>query len=142
MFFMSMTFQFRTRTSGILLGLFCLLGSVHLCAQNIQSAEAINASIAWKTPTEASQLLLIRIDNMNGQLPGFQVGSQPYDNVLRKVAYYKSILDEIEDGKPLATALENALPAAATLGYTKENNYTSKAVLRAIQEETRILLSN
>jgi hypothetical protein len=139
---MSMNFHRIARTSGIIIALFCLFGGIQLNGQNIQSATALNASIAWKTPAEATQLLLLRIDNMNSQLSGFQVGSPPYENVLRKVAYYKSILDEIEDGKSLPEALDNALPAAATLGFTKENNYTPKAVVRAIQEETRIFLSN
>jgi hypothetical protein len=39
-------------------------------------------------------------------------------------------------------SLENALPAAATLGYTKEATYTSKVVLRALHEEARVMLVN
>lgn len=120
----------------------CLFGSNRLNAQDIQSAEAFNAAVKWKSANEATQLLLIRIDNMNVQLPGFQVGSQPYDNVLRRVAYYKAILDALEDGKSLADALNESLDAAATLGNTKEVSYTPKVVLRAIHEETRLFLSN
>lgn len=65
-----------------------------------------------------------------------------YENGVRRVAYYKAIMYEIERGETLPKSLENALPAAATLGYTKEASYTSKVVLRALHEEARVMLVN
>jgi hypothetical protein len=111
-------------------------------AQTMMSASTMEASTSWKNPTAAMQTLNDRIQAINLQMPGFAVGSQPYENAFRRVAYYKAIMDALEDGQTISAALESSMDAAATLGNTKEVAYTSKVVLRALYDETRILLTN
>jgi hypothetical protein len=96
----------------------------------------------WKPVEEAKGIIAAHVEQLNQQMPGYTVGTPLHDNALRRVAYYKAIVYEIDRGETLAKSLENALPAAATLGYTKEASYTSKVVLRALQEEARVMLVN
>lgn len=110
--------------------------------QSMMTASEQEAAISWKSQATIEQMLTDRIVAVNAQLPSFQPGTQPYENALRRVAYYKAIMDAIEDGAAMSRALEQALTAAATLGGTQEVSYTPKVVLRALHDETRILLSN
>ena len=86
--------------------------------------------------------MLAQVSSLNQQMPGFTEGTPLYDNALRRVAYFKAIIYEMDRGETIATALENALPAAATLGYSKEASYTSKVMLRALYQEARGMLTN
>lgn len=139
-----MNFHFTTRfLKGSIIALFlCIAAFGNSNAQDIQSLVSLQANGNWKSAEDANRILLERITNMNDQLPSFPEGSQPYDNTLRRVAYYKAILDAVEDGNTLPLAMENAMTAAATLGFTKEETYTPKVLLRAIYEETKVMLSN
>lgn len=96
----------------------------------------------WKTTDEARGILKSHVELLNQQMPGYTPGTPLYDNALRRVAYYKAIVYEIDRGETLPKSLENAMPAAATLGYTKEASATSKVVLRALHEEARVMLVN
>ena len=75
-------------------------------------------------------------------MPGLAEGTPLYDNTLRRVAYFKAIINEIGKGATVAEALELSVPAAATLGFEKEASYTPKILLKALQTETRVLLTN
>ncbi len=110
-----------------------------VCAQTPQT-EAQNLN--WKPVQEAKSILATHVTQLNQQMPGYTPGTPLYDNALRRVAYYKAIVFEIDRGETLPRSLENALPAAATLGYTREASFTSKIVLRALQEEARVMLVN
>ncbi len=96
----------------------------------------------WKSIDDAKILLKSHVEMLNQQMPGYTQGTPIYENALRRVAYYKAIVYEIDRGETLSKSLDNALPAAATLGYTKEASYTSKVVLRALHEEARVMLVN
>jgi hypothetical protein len=96
----------------------------------------------WKSTDEAKGILKSHVEMLNQQMPGYTQGTPLYDNALRRVAYFKAIVYEIDRGETVPKSLENALPAAATLGYTKEASYTSKVVLRALHEEARVMLVN
>lgn len=96
----------------------------------------------WKSTDEAKGILKSHVEMLNQQMPGYTQGTSLYDNALRRVAYFKAIVYEIDRGETVPKSLENALPAAATLGYTKEASYTSKVVLRALHEEARVMLVN
>lgn len=124
----------------ILLFAVCL-SSVTTEAQTLQpkvNTEAYN----WKTPADASALLLSQVQMLNQQLPGLTEGTPIFDNTLRRIAYYKAIVVEIDKGTSIGESLELAVPAAATLGFSKEASYTPKITLRALLTETRILLTN
>lgn len=129
---------------GIFLAFFFLLLTVcsHRAeAQTIQpkaNAEAYN----WKSGADATVLLLAQVQMLEQQLPGLTDGTPLYDNTLRRIAYFKAIVVEIERGATVAQSLDLATPAAATLGFSKEASYTSKIALRALHTETRILLTN
>lgn len=99
-------------------------------------------SYNWKAPEEATNILLAQVTVLNQQMPGLSVGTPLYDNTLRRVAYFKSIIMEISKGASVAEALELSLPAAATLGFEKEASYTPKILLKALHTETRVLLTN
>ena len=79
---------------------------------------------------------------LNQQIPGITEGTPLYDNTIRRVAYFKAIIQEIARGATIAESLDLGLPAAATLGFSKEATYTSKIVLRALKEEARVTLTN
>lgn len=118
---------------------FCLSClSISLSAQTIQSGKGGNSSLA--DASTAITLLEDNIESVHDQLPGLTEGSQPYENALRRSAYYKGIIREIKSGKSVQDSLEAALGDAATLGGTKEESYTSKLILRALQNETTVLL--
>lgn len=109
-------------------------------AQTLQTQAQQNSN--WVSPSTATALLEDNIENVHDQLPGLEVGSQPHDNALRRVAFYKGIIRELGTGKKVPEALESALADAATLGGEKEVSFTSKLILRALYDETKVLLSN
>lgn len=121
-----------------------LLGCLFLNASpaQAQTPQSDNQTYNWKPVDEAKGILVNHVQQLNQQMPGYTPGTPIYDNALRRVAYYKAIVYEIDRGETLPKSLENALPAAATLGFTKEASYTSKVVLRALQEEARVMLVN
>lgn len=127
-----------------LLPLLFLLGCLFLNATPAQAQvpQSETQSFNWKTVDEARGILVNHAQQLNQQMPGYTPGTPLYDNALRRVAYYKAIVYEIDRGETLQKSLENALPAAATLGYTKEASFTSKVVLRALQEEARVMVIN
>jgi hypothetical protein len=110
-------------------------------AQSLQLQSSSSAYI-WKSPEDATNILLAQVAVLNQQMPGLTPGSPLYDNTLRRVAYFKAIIMEVSKGASVAQALELSLPAAATLGFEKEASYTSKIVLKALQTETRVMLTN
>ncbi|HOY06765.1 MAG TPA: hypothetical protein PLO67_15255 [Saprospiraceae bacterium] len=99
-------------------------------------------SYAWKSAPEAIALLKSQVEMLNQQIPGITEGTPLYDNTIRRVAYFKAIIQELARGATVAESLELSLPAAATLGFSKEATYTSKIVLRALKEEARVTLTN
>lgn len=127
-----------------LLSLLFMLGCFFLNASPAlaQTPQSETQAYNWKPVDEARGILVNHVDQLNQQMPGYTPGTSLYDNALRRVAYYKAIVYEIDRGETLPKSLENALPAAATLGYTKEASYTSRVVLRALHEEARVLLVN
>lgn len=120
--------------------LFCM-GWSQGNAQTLQ-AKANPESYNWKPASDVTALLLNQVTLLNQQLPGLTVGTPIYDNTLRRIAYFKSIVVEIGKGATVAQSLDLALPAAATLGFEKEASYTPTITLRALQTETRIMLTN
>lgn len=123
----------------IFIGMFSLTAE-KLAAQNAQTEQ--QQVYNWKAVQDARAVMFAQVTTINQQMPGFTEGTPLYDNALRRIAYYKAIVREIDRGETVAKSLENALPAAATLGYTKEATYTSKIVLRALFEETKNMLIN
>lgn len=129
---------------GILLTcIFLLMGVINqrVEAQVLEpkvNAEAYN----WKSGAEATTLLLGQVQLLTQQLPGLTEGTSLYDNTLRRIAYFKAIALEISKGATVAESLDLAIPAAATLGFSKEASFTPKIMLRALHTETRVLLTN
>lgn len=122
-----------------------LLGCLFMTATTAQAQTPVSEAqqnFNWKSIDDAKVVLKSHVEVLNQQMPGYTQGTPMYDNALRRVAYYKAIVYEIDRGESLPKSLENALPAAATLGYTKEATYTSKVVLRALHEEARVMLVN
>lgn len=119
-----------------------------LCLNNRQAVgqtlqpKANPEAFNWKSAGDASALLLTQVNTLGQQLPGLAEGTPLYDNTLRRIAYFKAIVTEISKGATVAQSLDLALPAAATLGFAKEASYTPKITLRALQTETRIMLTN
>ncbi len=107
-------------------------------AQGIQ--QSINYN--WKTSDDAANILLSQVAILNGQMPGLTEGTSLYDNTVRRVAYFKAIIMEVKKGTTVVDALELSLPAAATLGFEKEASYTPRVILKALQTETRVMLTN
>ena len=124
--------------TAIFLLVFLCVSSTTGQAQNLQAPTSYN----WKTSEDATNILITQVTALNQQMPGLTVGTSLYDNTLRRVAYFKSILMEIGKGSTVAQALELSLPAAATLGFEKEAAYTPKILLKALHTETRVLLTN
>ncbi len=124
--------------AAIFLLAFACLFSTTSHAQGIQQPTSYN----WKTSEDATNILLTQVTVLNQQMPGLAVGTPLYENTLRRVAYFKSIVLEISKGASVAQALDLSLPAAATLGFEKEASYTPKILLNALRTETRILLTN
>ncbi|MBL7825825.1 MAG: hypothetical protein JNJ57_04285 [Saprospiraceae bacterium] len=120
---------------------FCCL-TQNIAVGQVLQPKANPESFNWKSPEAAKTLLIDQVTALSQQLPGLTVGTPLYDNTLRRIAYFKSIVSELLKGTTIAQALELALPAAATLGFEKEASYTPKITLRALQTETRILLTN
>ncbi len=111
-------------------------------AQNLVSATEIDQSTRWKTKEQAIPVLKTQIDNWHNQLPSLQAGSPEHTSALRHAAYYKAIAKEVMQGTPLPSALENALPWAASLGGAMEATFTTKKDLRSLYDEARNLLTN
>lgn len=113
-----------------------------LPAQSLVSATEIEQSTRWKTKEQAIPVLKAQIDNWHTQLPTLEAGSPEHTSALRHAAYYKAIAKEVMQGTPLPTALENALPWAASLGGAMEATFTTKKDLRNLFDEARNLLTN
>jgi hypothetical protein len=122
----------------LLLSLFC---SSRVEAQSIQP-KVNAATYNWKPAQDVSTILLSQVQTLNQQMPGLTEGTPLYDNTLRRIAFFKSIVVEIGKGATVAESLDLSLTAAATLGFSKEASYTSKIALRALHTETRIMLTN
>lgn len=120
---------------------FLVLPTAQVEAQALQQMETTQ-SYNWKSETDATTLLLAHLDLLNQQMPSYTEGTSLYDNALRRVAYFKDMIKQIHDGAAVEDAVELSLPAAATLGFSKEASYTSKVVLHALHEEARIMLTN
>jgi len=125
-------------TAIFLLAFLCFSSSTSY-AQTVQQP---TSSYNWKTSEDATNILLAQVTVLNQQMPGITEGTPLYDNTLRRVAYFKSIIMEIKKGATVAQALDLSIPAAATLGFEKEASYTPKILLKALQTETRIMLTN
>lgn len=123
----------------VCIGMFSL-NAGQLAAQNAQTEQ--QQVFNWKSAQDARTVMFAQVTNINQQMPGFSEGTPLYDNAIRRIAYYKAIVAEIDRGETVAKSLENAIPAAATLGFSKEATYTSKIVLRALLEETKSMLIN
>lgn len=122
--------------------LVCLLTTAANTVQGQTPVSEAQQNYNWKSIDDAKGVLKAHVEQLNSQMPGYTQGTPMYENALRRVAYFKAIVYEIDRGETLPKSLENALPAAATLGYTKEASYTSKVVLRALHEEARVMLVN
>jgi hypothetical protein len=133
-----------TKSRQLLLSAFFLLSVVCISNQSAQaqSLQPPTQSFNWKSSEDSRNILLAQITVLNQQMPGIAPGTPLYDNTVRRIAYFKAIIDEIGKGAEVSQALELAVPAAATLGFEKEASYTPKMVLRALQTETRVLLTN
>lgn len=129
---------------GLLLVIVFLLLTVgnQLAQAQVLEPKVNSATFNWKTGEEASGLLLSQVQVLSQQLPGLDEGTPLYDNTLRRIAYFKAIALEISRGATVAQSMDLALPAAATLGFSKEATYTPKITLRALHSETRVLLTN
>ncbi|MDO8971553.1 MAG: hypothetical protein Q7U74_12740 [Saprospiraceae bacterium] len=127
-------------TAFFLLSLLCFFGTTGH-AQSLQPPQSA-ASFNWKSAEDASNILLTQVTVLNQQMPGITVGTPLYDNTVRRIAYFKAIIMEISKGATVAQALELSVSAAATLGFEKEASYTPKIILKALQTETRVLLTN
>lgn len=125
-------------TAIFLLAFMCFLSTTGHAQTILPTQTAYN----WKTTEDATNILLAQVVVLNQQMPGLAPGTPLYDNTLRRVAYSKAIIMEISKGATVAQALELSLPAAATLGFEKEASYTPKILLKALQTETRVLLTN
>ena len=131
--------QKRRFPKGTLLTATFLLAMIFLAGNEAMAqAPAYN----WKSSEDAIHTLQAQVTVLNQQMPGLAVGTPLYDNTLRRVAYFKAIAVEINKGASISEALELSLPAAATLGFEKEASYTPKILLKALQTETRVLLTN
>ena len=119
---------------------FLALPTDQMAAQSLQTEAPQNYN--WKTEGDASIVLLAHIQLLNQQMPSYTAGTTLYDNALRRVAYFKEMVQQISQGAAVEDAVELALPAAATLGFSKEASYTPKVVLHALHEEARIMLTN
>ena len=119
---------------------FLALSTTQTAAQTLQMETP--QSYNWKEEATASTVLLAHIELLNQQMPSYTEGTSLYDNALRRVAYFKEMIKQIKDGTAVEDAIELALPAAATLGFSKEASYTPKVVLHALHEEARIMLTN
>jgi hypothetical protein len=127
-------------TAFFLLSLLCFFSTTGN-AQSLQAPQSA-ASFNWKTAEDATNILLAQVTVLNQQMPGITVGTPLYDNTVRRIAYFKAIIMEISKGATVAQALELSVSAAATLGFEKEASYTPKIILKALQTETRVLLTN
>jgi hypothetical protein len=135
----------RHSSRGLLLPVFMLLLAFCLTATEAMAQTPQTESqqlYNWKTPADARAVMMAHVGTLNDQMPGFTEGTPLYENALRRVAYYKAIIAEIDRGTTVEQSLSNAIPAAATLGFSKEASYTSKVVLRALQEEARVMVTN
>lgn len=121
--------------------LLCVCSSRPLNAQSLQPNVNAN-TYNWKSGADATAILLSQVEVLHQQLPGLTEGTSLHDNTLRRIAYFKAIAVEIGKGTSVVESLDLAIPAAATLGFSKEASYTPKITLRALQTETRILLTN
>jgi hypothetical protein len=119
----------------------CMVMTGQSLAQSPQTEPQAQA-YAWKSSSEAISLLKSQVEMLLQQIPGITEGTPLYDNTIRRIAYFKAIIQEIDRGATVAQSLELSLPAAATLGFSKEATYTSKIVLRALREEARVTLTN
>ncbi|MCC7467005.1 MAG: hypothetical protein IT261_12085 [Saprospiraceae bacterium] len=136
--------RIKAKAGQLLLSTILLLGFVCTISQttHAQALQPPSQSYQWKSAEEANGILLAQITVLNEQIPGLTAGTPLYDNTLRRIAYFKAILEETRKGADLAQALELAIPAAATLGFEKEASYTPRVILRALQTETRVMLTN
>jgi hypothetical protein len=135
------------KTRGVPGGILLAIISLLFCISSNQVAAQISPNAPseafnWKSGAEATTLLLNQVHALEQQLPGLTDGTSLYDNTLRRIAFFKAIVVEIDRGAAVAAALDLAIPAAATLGFSKEASYTPKITLRALHTETRIMLTN
>jgi hypothetical protein len=136
--------RIKAKTGQLLLTAILLLGFVCTNSQttHAQALQQPSQTYQWKSAEEANGVLLAQISVLNEQMPGLTAGTPLYDNTVRRIAYFKAIIDEMRKGAEPVQALELAIPAAATLGFEKEASYTPKVILRALQTETRVMLTN
>ena len=140
------TMKSRVVPRGSLLAFICFLtllffSNSQVVGQTLQP-KPNEVAYNWKSPADVSSLLTNQINILNQQMPGLVEGTSLHDNTVRRIAYFKAIISEIKNGSSVSNSLELALPAAATLGFMKEASYTPRITLKALQTETRIMLTN
>lgn len=134
----------RTFASGLktLIALFVLLAGLFL---SVNSAEAQTISgqqnYNWKSASEVESIAKNQVQFWHNQGP-YSPGTTNYYNQMRHAAYFKSVINFLAEGSTVAQAVNNALPAAATVGGEKEGAFTSKTVLNAVKQEAIELFTN
>ena len=124
----------------VLVGLLCC--GVAGRAQQLQQAPWNDPAIVWLPATQARTAVLNLLQQIEPQLADLTPGSGQYNDLLRRIVFYKSILRGIKNALPLPQAIEAALPEAASLGGLYDQSFTPETTLRALFDEALDLLTS
>lgn len=110
--------------------------------QALQSAVIIAQNTQWLPQNEAIAKLKSEILTLQQQFATLPINSAEYYDSLRRQIFYKAIVKAIQEGASIPAAMDASVNTAATLGGTQEVAATPKGVLRALYNQTRLLLSS
>lgn len=126
-------FNFKLRS---IVAMFFLLGGLFFSA-NRAEAQSFN----WMTEPQATAQLNTEIDQMSLDIQGFVPGSPQYDNLLNHITYYKLILESIESGTIVETAVNESL-GHVNDQFNAGDQFLSKNQLVVLFNDAVILLTN
>lgn len=128
----------RTFASGLrtLIALFVLLAGLFLTANRMEAQSTLpgQQNINWQSAAAVTATAKAQVEFWHQQGP-YSPGTTNYFNQMRHAAYFKSVINYLAEGSTVATAVEQSLASAATVGGEKEAAFTSKTVLNAIRTE-------
>ena len=98
--------------------------------------------INFLTEQDAIPVLKNKVESLSVTFLYQTPGTPAYNDTLRRLAYYKKIMENISNGTDVAGSLVNSLGSAATLGGSVEAGTTTPQQLGAVFNEAKLLLKS
>jgi hypothetical protein len=134
--------SFQLSVKAMLFALFMIGGFVGVNNSSAQSTlnGASTSTTSFVDVDQASIIAMDQVTFFHGVIPNYAPGSASLIFAVRRAAYYKSVVSELNAGATVSVALSNSLGAGATLGGDKEAAFTTKNELNDLYAEAIALM--